>query len=244
MTFGASRFRFLLLACASLAAPAAVAAWNFERAEGQALVFKNDKGDQTQSLKTDVPSPAYIAILTDPESSAQYVLYEGKACPSCDVNNTSLYLQRVDGKGKTTSFVPPGKIMDPKKGALVYDGRLFYGHCLPSVKQGVVVHQRESVDRRGIQKSVLIAEPGPQYVYEVLLDRKLPSLNTTLDLVKRKVCTEIVGKTRTVLRKPLNLNPKKGLEDDEEEEDAEVKEKAESKPEDAPKAVGTVPGDS
>ncbi len=91
------------------------------------------------------------------------------------------------------------------------------------MKAGLVAHQRESVDRRGMQKSVLIAEPGPQYVYEVLLERRLPNVKTTLDLVKRKVCFEVAGRSRSVLRKPLNLTPQKGLDDDEEEDDADKK---------------------
>jgi len=167
---------------------------------------------------------------------------EARACRSCEASNTSLYLQRIDGKGKATSFVFPGRITDPKKGALVYDGRLFYGHCLPSVKSGVVTHQREVVDRRGVQKSVLIAEPGPQYVYEVLLERKLPNVNTTLDLVKRKVCMEIPGRNRNVLKKPLDLSPKNGLEDDENEDDKNDEKNPEKPAENGDKKPSTEEG--
>src|SRR5690606_23304170 len=167
---------------------AAAAAWIHEATSGSSLRFKHSETGKSETLKTDVPSPNFIAVLTDPESGTPYALYEGRSCAKCDASNTSLFLQRIDGKGKATTFVHPGKIVDPKKGRLVYEGRLFYGHCLPKVKQGVVAHQRELVDRRGMQKSVLIAEPGPQYVYEVLLERRLPSVRTTLALVKRKVC--------------------------------------------------------
>lgn len=210
-----------LLFLSFLATPflSAFAAWNFEKTSGQTLVFREEKSGKSETLKTDVPSPSFISLLTDPESGTPYVFFEARACRTCEPTNTSLFLQRLDGKGKATSFVYPGRITDPKKGALVYDGRLFYGNCLPSVKAGVVTHQRENVDRRGTQTSVLIAEPGPQYVYEVLLERKLPSVKTTLELVKRKVCMEIPGRNRSVLKKPLDLSPKKGLNDDEEDEE-------------------------
>ena len=218
-----------------LSAGAARAEWTFDQVSGNTLSFRD--GDKTETLKVDAASPNFIAILVDPESNSPYVLYEGRTCAGCDEKNTSLYIQRLDGKGKVASYVYPGRINDPKKG-LVYDGRVFYGNCLPKVKAGLVAHQRESVDRHGMQKSVLIAEPGPQYVYEVLLERRLPNVKTTLGLVKRKVCTEIPGKTRTVLRKALNLTPQKGLDenDDEEEDDADKKGSAVETPADAPTA--------
>lgn len=227
-----------LLIFTALSVPnAARAAWSFEKTAGQTLTFKDDKSGKSESLKTESPAPTFVSLLTDPESGTAYALFEARACRTCESTNTSLFLQRIDGKGKATSFVYPGRITDPKKGALVYDGRLFYGHCLPSVKAGIVTHQREVVDRRGAQKSVLIAEPGPQYVYEVLLERKLPSVNTTLDLVKRKVCMEIPGRNRSVLRKPLDLSPKKGLNDDDDEEDKNDEKGPEKEPDTVDKKV-------
>jgi hypothetical protein len=203
--------------------------WVFEKGSDYSLTLKNEKDGKTETLKTDAEKPAFVSTLTDPESGTPYVLYEARTCPKCEASNTSLYLHRLDGKGKASRFNYPGRIMDRKKGgAIVYSGQFFYGHCLPSVKAGVVIHQSEAVDRRGTQRSVVIAEPGPQYVYEVLLERRLPNVRTTLDLVKRKTCTQIAGRDRDVLKKPLDLTPKKGLDDDE-EEDEEVKEKAEAK---------------
>lgn len=226
----------------NVVSPAANAAWNFEKVSGQTLVFKDDKSGKSEALKAEAPSPSFVTVLTDPESGTAYALFEARACRTCEAANTSLYLQRIDGKGKATSFVFPGRITDPKKGALVYDGRLFYGHCLPSVKAGVVTHQREVVDRRGVQKSVLIAEPGPQYVYEVLLERKLPNVNTTLDLVKRKVCMEIPGRNRNVLKKPLDLSPKNGLVDDENEDDKNDEKNPEKPAENGDKKPSTEEG--
>ncbi len=208
----------LTLVVSSWGLESAHAAWVYEKTVGSSLVFKGP-AEKPETLKTSVPSPLFIAVLSDPDSGTPYALYEGKTCPNCEAANTSVFLQRLDGKGKVTSFVYPGKIKDPKKGAIVFDGRLFYGHCLPNVKQGVVSHQREQVDRRGMQRSVVIAEPGPQYAYEVLMERRLPSVKTTVSLVKRKSCFEIPGRTRTVLRKPLDLTPRKGLDDAEEEEE-------------------------
>lgn len=215
--------------------PSAEASWTFDKTSGNSLIFKQDGSSKTETLKTESPSPIYIALLTDPESNTPYILYEGRSCASCESTNTSLFLQRLDGKGKTSSHVYPGRITDPKKG-LVYEGRVFYGNCLPKVKAGLVAHQRESVDRRGMQKSVLIAEPGPQYVYEVLLERRLPNVKTTLDLVKRKVCFEIPGRSRSSLRRPLNLTPKKGVDDDEEDDEADQKGTSVDTPADAPNA--------
>lgn len=213
----------------------AQAGWIYDKTSGNSLVFKNDSSNATETLKTDGAAPTFVAVLTDPESNTPYALYEGRTCATCEPTNTSLFVQRIDGKGKVASYVYPGRITDPKKG-LVFQGRTFYGNCLPKVKAGLVAHQLESVDRRGMQKSVLIAEPGPQYVYEVLLERRLPNVNTTLDLVKRRVCFEIAGRSRSIMKRPLNLTPKKGLEDDEEEEDEVDTKDAAVTPADAPTA--------
>jgi hypothetical protein len=224
---------FIALVALLAGAGSALAGWNFEKVSGNSLSFKNDQTGKSETLKTDTAGPTFIAVLVDPESNNPYVLFEGKTCAACEASNVSLFLQRLDGKGKVTSYVYPGRITDPKKG-LVYEGRVFYGNCLPKVKAGLVAHQREGVDRHGMQKSVLIAEPGPQYVYEVLLERRLPNVKTTLDLMKRKVCFEIPGRSRSVLRKPLNLTPQKGLDDEEEEDDSNANGPAVESPPDAP----------
>jgi hypothetical protein len=231
-----SKLSLLLSFIVLLVSGAAQASWVFDKTSGSTLFFKSEEGNKTESLKSDTPSPNFVAMLTDPESNTPYVIYEGRTCNSCETTNISLFVQRLDGKGKATSYVYPGRITDPKKG-LVYEGRVFYGNCLPKVKAGIVAHQRESVDRRGMQNSVLIAEPGPQYVYEILLERRLPNVRTTLDFVKRKSCFEIAGKSRSVLRKPLNLTPQKGVgDDDEEEDDADKKATSADVPADAPTA--------
>jgi hypothetical protein len=122
-------------------------------------------------------------------------------------------------KQKPMQFVYPGKVIDPKKGQVVFESRAFYGQCLPKIPAAYVVHQRENVGRRGFQRSVFVAQITPEGATEQLVERRLPTVTTTLQLVKRKVCFEIQGKTRTVLKKPLDLTPRQGMDDEDEEAD-------------------------
>lgn len=217
----AAFFLPLILTLTALQITPLSSAWadpEYDRVEGSTLYFKD--GGKSIPLKTGVPEPRFIALQKHEESNLFYALFSGRACEKCGVEQVGIFLMRIDGKGKSFQFTYPGRIVDPKKGQTVYEGRTFYGNCLPKQKQGIVTHQKEIVDRRrGMQMSVLTAVPGSNTVEELLIERRLPALRTTLDLVKRKVCFEIPGKNRTVLRKPLDLTPRKGLDDDEEEED-------------------------
>ena len=104
------KFAILYAFAGLLLTTSAQATWIFDRVSGNGLSFRNDQTGKTETLKTDVGSPSFLAVLTDPESNTPYVIFEGRACPNCEAANTSLYLQRLDGKGKVTSFVYPGRI--------------------------------------------------------------------------------------------------------------------------------------
>ena len=81
--------------------PTANAAWTFDGLDGNSMKFRD--GEKSETLKIDSASPKFITTLVDPDSSVAYVLYEAKTCPSCEDSNTSLFIRRIDGKGKAAS---------------------------------------------------------------------------------------------------------------------------------------------
>lgn len=211
---------FFFISVSFLLASSARAVPVFEKSDGSILYFKDDSGQKSSALKTGVPYVKFIAIQMSPNGQVPYALFSGRTCNKCTENQVGIFMMRIDGKGRAFQFVYPGKITDSKKGQTVFNGRSFYGNCLPGIKQGLVTHQAEIVDRRrGLQKSVLVIEPGDQKVEERLIEKRVPSIKSTLLLVKNKVCTEIAGLNRLVLKKPLDLTPREGLNDDDEETD-------------------------
>ncbi len=229
-----SLFSFVFFVVAS--ASSVMAAPVYDKADGSNLYFKDDAGGKSVTLKTGVPDVKFIAIQMSHNGQIPYALFSGRACNKCTENQVGLFMMRIDGKGKSFQFVYPGKITDSKKGQIVFNGRSFYGNCMPGMKQGLVTHQAEIIDRRrGLQKSVLVIEPGDYKVEERLIEKRLPSINTTLSLVKNKVCTEIAGLNRLVLKRPLDLTPREGLNDDDEETDLnDLKDSKEGDPKDSP----------
>jgi len=237
---------FLSLSVTFLLLPSAWAAPVFEKSDGSTLHFKDDSGQKNTTLKTGVPYVKFIAIQMSPNGQIPYALFSGRACNKCTENQVGIFMMRIDGKGRAFQFVYPGKITDSKKGQTVFNGRSFYGNCMPGMKQGLVTHQAEIVDRRrGMQKSVLIIEPGDHKVEERLVEKRVPSIKSTLALVKNKVCTEIAGLNRLVLKKPLDLTPRKGLNDDDEDTDLnDLKDIKEGDPKDSPDVVNDAADDT
>jgi hypothetical protein len=195
----------------------------FERFEtGGTLIYqlKSKSKTQTASLKTNFVDTKYLSTLKSKDGGLPYFLFLAKPCQDCQ-DEQAVYMLRPNGE-KATAFVYPGKILDPKTRAVLLDSRAFYGKCLPNRGDVYVVFQKERVDRRhSLQASVMTAEPARDHLRETLTERRLPNIKTTLQLVKRKTCSEIEGRNRLMLRKPLDLHPRDNGDKDDEEDDDE-----------------------
>ena len=198
---------------------------DFERIEESTIHFKkSDPSTPAKAIKTDLFDLKYLGTLKP------YFFFSAKPCKSC-LHDVAIYSYKASG-GRPTAFVHPGKIFEPKTRALVLESRAFLGHCLTKTPGPVyVVFQKERIDRkRGMQPSVLIAEPGPDHLSEKLIEKHLPQLKDTLRWVKQKVCQEINGRNRLMLSKPLDLNLRRKMDtEDDEENIKESSEPTESK---------------
>ena len=226
---------FFLLA-QSHAATAAVPAGTligFDHIEESTIFFNVPPDAKTggvkpqKPLKTSLFDLSYLGILKADEGDS-YFLFSGRPCQNC-LEDRGIFAIRPSS-AKPTSFVYPGKIFEPKSRALVLESRAFFGKCLSRKGDVLVVFQKEKVDRcPRLQMSVIIAEASKNYLSERLLERKLPSLNATLKLVKNKSCHEIEGRNRLMLNKPLDLHPRSNItnddEGDDEDKDKEDKDK-------------------
>jgi hypothetical protein len=167
-------------------------------------------------LKTDLYEIHPLAVLTG--ENTPYVLFEARTCENCNQEAT-LYAIKTNGESPS-SFVFPGRIIDPKSRAVVYESRAFYGHCVSNrVSDVYIVFQKERIDRRNrLQQSVLVAEPTTRFMSDKLYETGLPRLSDTLKLVKAKRCSEVEGHNRMMSRRPIDL--KVHHDDDDEDEDS------------------------
>ncbi len=134
------------------------------------------------------------------EGVPPYYLFSALPCgePSCKERRL-VFLVRADGQVKTT-FVYPGKVRDRKSRRLLLDSRAFFGKCLPSKGEIFIVFQKEKLDRRrGLRRSVYLAEVGKDRIHEKLIIRRRPRLRHVIRQVKRKTCEEIKGFNRLTM---------------------------------------------
>lgn len=199
---------------------------DFDHAIEGTLFFRTPAGMTTPNpLKTGLFELEYLGKLNsyDPETDPIF-LFSGKTCQTC-TEGLMIYGFRASS-GKSSTFVYPGKLQDPKSKRVVFQSRLFIGKCIKNKREDVLIVFQEEKEGRKKEKglSVLVAQPGPYYLKEVLLEKGLPRLDATLKRVKAKECHEIAGQNRLMLSKPLDVHLKNDTEkkedpDDDDDED-------------------------
>lgn len=201
---------------------------DIDHIDGSTIYYKPIEGAQGKPSRIPAPLDTklfdikYLGPMSSEEGGLPYLLMSARPCSDCN-EEKQIYAVRVDG-ARSTHFVYPGKILDPKTRAVLFDARSFLGKCLPHGGQGYIVFQRERLDRRrSLQPSVFTASAGKDFIEEKLIEHHLPGLNTTLAQVKRKQCSEIIGRNRLMLRKKMSLVPRReGKPDDDDDEDEET----------------------
>jgi hypothetical protein len=185
----------------------------------QTIFFSGNSAIKT--LKTELHDLVFISALSPEDQSIPYFLFAANPCADCN-QERALYLIRPTTIPQITTFVYPGHVLDGKSHQLILDSRGFYGHCTLSTDHSdqYVVFQRENVDRRhrGLN-SVFVAHASGDYLREQLMERGMPKLQRTLQLVKQKQCKEIAGRSRIMPIKPRgfswrNLKQQQGDDDD------------------------------
>lgn len=210
--------------------------WGVAGIEGGSVRFTSPDGAVAPSpLKIStlgIKEPQLMGALESEAKAAPYLLLSGL---TNDTQDRALFLVRADGSMKPQRITFPGKLLDPKTRDLVYESKVFFGRCLLKQKyDAIVVFQREHMDRkRGLQRSVYIAEAAPTMLEERLLERGLPSERMLQMKVRGKQCSEIAGRNRTFDLGFFSLRSRRGSEiadsdsDDEDDKDKDALKKAE-----------------
>ncbi len=194
----------------AIAAPTPLSQVEFDRLEESTVYLKRPAGSTLPpSFKTDLFDVSYVGTLHPSDGTLPYIFLSGKHCQNCSEDRGIFAVRPL--QNKPTSFIYPGKIFDYQKRNLVFESRAFLGKCVPHKGDVFIVFQSEQVDRHGMQPSVFIAEAAKYFLDETLFEghfsskRKrnwvsvkgpVPSISTTLALVKKKSCIEIEGRNR------------------------------------------------
>ncbi len=137
--------------------------------------------------------------------SLPYFLITGRPCLNCSLEK-GLFVFRPNS-GKPFAYAYPGRTIEPRTKKVVVESRAFFGQCIQGRGDVLVFFQLERVDRHHqMQASVLIAEADKDHLQETLLERRPPGLKKTLQLVKKKVCSEIPGESRMADSPKINLH--------------------------------------
>ncbi|MFN7684578.1 MAG: hypothetical protein ACK5QT_04105 [Oligoflexia bacterium] len=209
--------RTLLAAlCATLAGGLAHAwpeKWSLQPMDGDTLRFSTSDGTPAPGpLKLQalgIREPQLVGMLESERKAAPYLLISGTSPGSAE---KALFLVRADGGLKPQRLTFPGKLLDPSDRKVVYESRFFFGRCLPKQKyDAVVIFQKEHLDRkRGLQRSVYVAEATPTLLEERLLERGLPALQWVEVRMRSKQCTEISGRNRPFNQGFFSLRSRRG----------------------------------
>ncbi len=169
-----------------------------DKAEKGKILFKRtDSGDNLPMLETTLNGVEFLGPLYPKEGGMPYVLLSALECEGCA--QRFLYMFRVGSTAKQEPLrlIFPGRVRDKQTGGTVYEGRAFYGKCVPNKGDAFVVYQSDKIKkRRGLQSSVFIAEVQDSGIEEHVITRRHPRLDTILGQVRRKQCAEIKGVDR------------------------------------------------
>jgi hypothetical protein len=162
-----------------------------------------------------------------------YLLVSARTCANCPPTERSLFLLRVASELEPVQLSYPGRIVDMKKGQVVLESRSFYGECLKGGESVLVSFQKERIDKRNkLHPSVYVAVPSSDFVHERQIEKGLPSFKETLARVKQGKCSEIQGRNRTTLDKPLDLLIQREADAPDDESATDRTEEKQSPPED------------
>jgi hypothetical protein len=199
-----------------------------DRVEGSKLHFKaTGEAEAPKPVETglqDLKILATLPVESDPARSnsgiglqatpnaAPWVLTLAKPCRDCSSDERDLFVIRPT-TGEMHQINHPGRIVDPKSGALVHESRAFFGRCVEGRKAGVFVFQREKVDRKKqLASSFYAAEAGATLLEESMLERHFPSLKRTLQKTKTGACTEIPGRNRVISGRVFDVQGMRPIE--------------------------------
>lgn len=217
-----------------LLSSATAGAYSLDRIDGNVIYIKPEAAESSASpfqIKTPLSDIELIGLMHQANTSEKpYALVAAKPCATCP-EERGLFLVSPQG-GKPNGYVYPGRIFDPKIGAVVLQSRAFYGKCLRSTSNSTLVFfQKELVEkkkRRYSSAGVHITEINSGKLEEKLIEKGMPRIDDTLKRVRQKECFEITGKNRNVLNKPLDLIIRHGLDNDEGDDDEETPSESQS----------------
>ena len=127
-----------------------------------------------------------------------YFILSGTTCTECD-ENISIYIHSPsDGPMKNEAeqrrFSYPGREIDYQSGQVDYEGRMFYGDCLPDHPNAVIWFDGTLGDNKKWHHDVLVAEIKADRLVTTELHGELPKPSDFQTAVGNGQCHELPGR--------------------------------------------------
>src|ERR1035437_1486831 len=126
-----------------------------------------------------------------------YLILSGTTCTECD-ENISIYIHSpsdgpMKNEGKQLRLSYPGQEIDYQSGQVEYEGRMFYGDCLPAHPNAVVWFDRTLGDDEKWHHGVWVVEVKEDHLVTTELHGDLPELSDAQTAVRTGQCHELPG---------------------------------------------------
>lgn len=216
-------FLMMMVWCARAGADPATGRWDglTPVTAGSTIEFQAPAGREKIRPLNLAPlvEPLFIFWLRPSTEAVPYLLV---SAASQEAGERSLYVVRADGGLAPQRVTFPGRVLDPKSREVVHESHAFYGRCMAGQEHdALILYQRDRNDRkRRLQTSVYVAEAAPGMLRERLIERRMPSLSSLQDRVRRRQCKEVPGRNRLFDAAFFQLrNQRADLPDDDEDDE-------------------------
>ncbi len=167
--------------------------WSFEKAQESKLFFKGG-----QTFETNLFDLEYIGQVPA-NNKAPFLIISGRDCNECDAN-ISIYIHSPsDGKlvidDGQNRYQYPGTEKDYETDSVLYISRAFYGEVLENTK-GVIWYVNSLLENGKMGRSVFLSYIDNGSLKDTTYEDK-GKLGETINLVKKGLCNEIVGRQYT-----------------------------------------------
>lgn len=164
--------------------------WDIDRINDSIVFFRNG-----ETLVTELYDVHFIAKLSN-GPNAELMIFSGRNCRDCCAQNAVFLYSPSEKKVVEPEYAPydyPGREYSVPDSTVLYRSRMFYGHVLPNVNEGIIWYQEMLGEDGRYMKSVYLVRFERGRIKEELILDNPPPLEETLKLIWSGSCTELQG---------------------------------------------------
>jgi hypothetical protein len=164
--------------------------WIFDSVHEQSFIFK-----EGHSFQTNLFDLEYIGQLPN-ENKAPFLIFSGRDCNACDAN-IAIYIHSPSNgpmniANDKNSYTYPGTLVNYEDKSPLQSSRAFFGQVLENVN-GLIWYTKDETVKSKKSETTYLIRLSKGTVDDTLYNQHL-GLENTLNLLKRGLCKEILGR--------------------------------------------------